>query len=180
MPRKQKEDKNPLEAIADTVGEAVGTVAEAVTDTVGSVIGGEDEKPKRKAPARTRPSASRATKQAAEPATAKPARRARTAERVKAPDAAEGGKELPEHLHSRRTEIGRVVSDKMQKTVVVSVERSKPHPLYKKIMRRSAKFMAHDEMGSAMGDTVRIIESRPMSKRKRWQVIEIVQRAEKI
>ena len=87
---------------------------------------------------------------------------------------------MPQYLHSRRTEIGRVVSDKMQKTVVVSVERSKPHPLYKKIMRRSAKFMAHDEMGSAMGDTVRIIESRPMSKRKRWQVIEILQRAEKV
>ena len=87
---------------------------------------------------------------------------------------------MPQYLHSRRTEIGRVVSDKMQKTVVVSVERSKSHPLYKKIMRHSAKFMAHDEMGSAMGDTVRIIESRPMSKRKRWQVIEILQRAEKV
>jgi small subunit ribosomal protein S17 len=90
------------------------------------------------------------------------------------------GKELPEYLKRRRTEIGRVVSNKMQKTVVVSVDRSKPHPLYKKIMRETVKFMAHDEMNSNMGDTVRIIESRPLSRRKRWQVIEIVQKAEQI
>jgi small subunit ribosomal protein S17 len=90
------------------------------------------------------------------------------------------GKELPEYLQRRRTEIGRVVSNKMQKTVVVSVERSKPHPLYKKVVRQTVKFMAHDEMDSGMGDTVRIIESRPMSRRKRWRVIEIVQKAEQI
>jgi small subunit ribosomal protein S17 len=88
--------------------------------------------------------------------------------------------QLPEYLKGRRIELGRVVSNKMQKTVVVVVERSKPHPLYKKIMRRSARFMAHDEMGAGMGDTVRIIESRPMSKHKRWQVVEIVQKAEQI
>jgi len=87
---------------------------------------------------------------------------------------------LPEYLEKRRTEVGRVVSDKMEKTVVVLVERKKPHPLYKKVMRRSVRFMAHDEMGSAEGDTVRIIESRPMSARKRWQVIEIVAKAVKL
>ena len=92
---------------------------------------------------------------------------------------AQGG-ELPEHLRKRRTELGRVVSDKMDKTVVVSVERSKLHPLYKKVVRQSVKFMAHDELGSATGDLVRIIESRPMSARKRWQVVEIVERAVRI
>lgn len=91
-----------------------------------------------------------------------------------------GPKELPEYLKRRRTEVGRVVSDKMTNTVVVLVDRAKPHPLYRKIMRQSVKFMAHDEMGAAMGDRVRIIESRPMSKHKRWRVIEIIQRAEKI
>jgi len=91
-----------------------------------------------------------------------------------------GPKELPEYLRSRRTEVGRVVSDKMTNTVVVLVDRAKPHPLYRKIMRQSVKFMAHDEMGAATGDRVRIIESRPMSKHKRWRVIEILQRAEKI
>ncbi len=64
--------------------------------------------------------------------------------------------------------------------MVVSVERSKPHPLYKKVVRQTVKFMAHDEMGSKTGDTVRIIESRPMSRRKRWQVVEIIQKAEQI
>lgn len=87
---------------------------------------------------------------------------------------------LPEYLQTRRIERGRVVSDKMQKTVVVSVERRIQHPIYKKVMRRSVKFMAHDEMGAATGDSVRIMEMRPMSRHKRWQVIEIVQRAEVI
>jgi small subunit ribosomal protein S17 len=92
----------------------------------------------------------------------------------------ESGKQLPQYLHSRRTEIGRVVSDKMEKTVVVLVERKKAHPIYKKVVSRSVRFMAHDEMGSGEGDTVRIIESRPMSRNKRWQVIEIIAKAEKL
>lgn len=87
---------------------------------------------------------------------------------------------LPEHLQRRQIETGRVVSDKMTKTVVVSVERRIQHPIYKKVMRRSVRFMAHDEMGARSGDTVRIMEARPMSRHKRWQVVEIVQRAEQI
>jgi small subunit ribosomal protein S17 len=88
--------------------------------------------------------------------------------------------QLPEYLQSRQTEVGRVVSDKMEKTVVVSVERRVQHPIYKKVMRRSVKFMAHDEMGAHSGDTVRIMEARPMSRHKHWQVIEILHRAEQI
>lgn len=87
---------------------------------------------------------------------------------------------LPDYLKGRPTEIGRVVSNKMQKTVVVVVERRKQHPIYKKIMKRSVRFMAHDEMGAQEGDTVRIIESRPISANKRWRVIEIITKAEKI
>jgi small subunit ribosomal protein S17 len=98
---------------------------------------------------------------------------------VKGPAAAPQ-KELPEYLRRRRSEVGRVVSDKMMKTVVVAVERSRPHPLYKKIVRKTAKFMAHDELGARTGDTVRIIESRPMSRHKRWQVVEIVQKAQQL
>jgi small subunit ribosomal protein S17 len=86
--------------------------------------------------------------------------------------------QLPEYLRTKRTEVGRVVSDKMENTVVVLVERRKQHPLYKKVMRRSVKFMAHDEMGAKSGDTVRIIESRPISARKRWRVIEIISSAD--
>ena len=77
----------------------------------------------------------------------------------------------------RRSKVGRVVSDKMDKTVVVSVERLRRHPIYKRVVRLSSKFKAHDEEnGAHVGDTVRIEESRPMSRDKRWQVVEIVAR----
>jgi small subunit ribosomal protein S17 len=77
----------------------------------------------------------------------------------------------------RRTKVGRVVSDKMDKTVVVSVERLRRHPIYKRVVRLSSKFKAHDEENSAkVGDTVRIEESRPLSREKRWKVVEVVAR----
>jgi small subunit ribosomal protein S17 len=77
----------------------------------------------------------------------------------------------------RRTKVGRVVSDKMDKTVVVSVERLRRHPIYKRVVRLSSKFKAHDAENSAhVGDTVRIEESRPLSRDKRWTVVEIVAR----
>ncbi|HHT42971.1 MAG TPA: 30S ribosomal protein S17 [Firmicutes bacterium] len=78
----------------------------------------------------------------------------------------------------RRTRVGVVVSDKMDKTVVVSVERIIRHPLYGKILRRTATFKAHDEANEcAVGDRVRIMETRPLSKQKRWRVVEIVEKA---
>ncbi|GAB6071836.1 30S ribosomal protein S17 [Venenivibrio stagnispumantis] len=71
--------------------------------------------------------------------------------------------------------IGKVVSDKMDKTVVVVVERKFPHPLYKKMVKKTKKFYAHDENNQAkVGDIVRIRESRPLSKLKRWVVVEII------
>ena len=77
----------------------------------------------------------------------------------------------------RRTKVGRVVSDKMDKTVVVSVERLRRHPIYKRVVRLSSQFKAHDEQNSAhLGDTVRIEESRPISRDKRWRVIEVITR----
>ncbi|HEX8184057.1 MAG TPA: 30S ribosomal protein S17 [Blastocatellia bacterium] len=77
----------------------------------------------------------------------------------------------------RQEKVGLVTSDKMMKTVVVRVERQVKHPKYKRYIRKRSKFMAHDEIGAHIGDTVRIIETRPMSARKRWRVIEIVQKA---
>lgn len=78
----------------------------------------------------------------------------------------------------RRRLVGTVTSDKMDKTVVVTVERRYRHPLYKKVIRAAKKYMAHDEENDChMGDTVRIVESRPVSRRKRWAVEEIVERA---
>jgi small subunit ribosomal protein S17 len=77
----------------------------------------------------------------------------------------------------RRTKVGRVVSDGMDKTVVVSVERLRRHPIYKRVVRLSTKFKAHDEANSAhVGDTVRIEESRPLSREKRWRVVEVIAR----
>jgi len=77
----------------------------------------------------------------------------------------------------RRNKTGRVVSDKMDKTVVVSVERLRMHPIYKRVVRLSSKFKAHDEENTArVGDTVRIEESRPLSAEKRWTVVEVVAR----
>jgi small subunit ribosomal protein S17 len=79
---------------------------------------------------------------------------------------------------SRKTRVGLVVSDKMEKTVVVSIERRVQHPVYGKMVRRTKRLKAHDEANDAKtGDTVRIMETRPMSKDKRWRVVEIVERA---
>src|SRR4249920_722886 len=78
----------------------------------------------------------------------------------------------------RKTKVGRVVSDKMDKTIVVSIERLARHPLYKRVVRLTSKFKAHDEFNEAhVGDTVLIEESRPLSATKRWRLIEIVARA---
>ena len=78
----------------------------------------------------------------------------------------------------RKTKVGRVVSDKMDKTIVVSVERLARHPLYKRVIRLTTKFKAHDELNDAhTGDTVMIEESRPLSATKRWRLIKVVQRA---
>jgi small subunit ribosomal protein S17 len=79
----------------------------------------------------------------------------------------------------KQEKVGRVVSDKMDKTVVIAVDYLKPHPLYRKIIRKTNKFHAHDENNECrIGDVVRIVESRPLSKLKRWRVVEIVQRGE--
>lgn len=81
-------------------------------------------------------------------------------------------------LRRRKTKIGRVVSDKMDKTIVVSVERLTRHPLYKRVIRVTKKFAAHDEANEArVGDTVLIEESRPLSRTKRWRLVSILARA---
>lgn len=78
----------------------------------------------------------------------------------------------------RKYRIGKVISDKMDKTVVVAIEELKQHKLYKKPVKRTVKFHAHDEKNDAhVGDKVAIMETRPLSKTKRWRVIEVVERA---
>ena len=78
----------------------------------------------------------------------------------------------------RKTQIGKVVSDKMDKTIVVAIEDSVKHPLYNKIVKRTVKFKAHDENNEAgIGDRVKIMETRPLSKDKRWRLVEIIEKA---
>ena len=78
----------------------------------------------------------------------------------------------------RKTRVGKVVSDKMDKTVVVAIEDNVKHPLYKKIVKNTVKFKAHDENNECnIGDTVKVMETRPLSKDKRWRLVEIVEKA---
>ena len=83
-----------------------------------------------------------------------------------------------EERNLRKTRTGRVVSDKMDKTIVVAVEDHVRHPLYKKIVKRTYKLKAHDENNECkVGDTVKVMETRPLSKDKRWRLVEIMERA---
>ena len=90
---------------------------------------------------------------------------------VEAPQSARRGR--------RVQKVGIVSSDKMQKTVLVRVDRLVLHRKYRRYVRRTSQFMAHDEMGSTIGDKVRIVETRPLSARKRWRVVEVLQKAAK-
>ena len=77
----------------------------------------------------------------------------------------------------RKTRVGKVVSDKMDKTIVVAIADNVKHPLYKKIIKRTVKLKAHDENNEcSVGDTVRLMETRPLSKTKRWRLVEIIEK----
>ena len=80
--------------------------------------------------------------------------------------------------NSRKTRVGKVVSDKMDKTIVVAIEDNVKHPLYKKIVKRTYKLKAHDENNECnIGDRVKVMETRPLSKDKRWRLVEIIEKA---
>lgn len=86
--------------------------------------------------------------------------------------------ETTEMRNLRKVRIGKVVSDKMDKSIVVSVERKVKHPMYGKFVKKTSRFMAHDENNECgIGDTVRIMETRPLSKSKRWRLVEIIEKA---
>lgn len=85
---------------------------------------------------------------------------------------------MAERTTLRKTRVGKVISNKMQKSIVVAIDRRVPHPIYKKYFTRTSTFMAHDEQEQAkIGDLVKIMETRPLSKRKRWRLVEIVEKA---
>jgi len=83
-----------------------------------------------------------------------------------------------EERNSRKERVGKVVSNKMQKSITVAMDRKVKHPIYGKFMNKTTKFMAHDEKNEAgIGDTVKIMETRPLSKSKRWRLVEIIEKA---
>ncbi len=85
---------------------------------------------------------------------------------------------MEQERNLRKDRIGKVTSNKMQKSITVSIDRKVKHPIYGKFMTKTSKFMAHDEKNEAgIGDTVRIMETRPLSKAKRWRLVEIVEKA---
>jgi len=107
----------------------------------------------------------------------------RTAESVSSSAEAEATSDASSPITKGRghrvQKVGTVSSDKMQKTVVVRVDRLVLHPKYRRYVRRTSRFMAHDDLGATTGDRVRIVETRPLSAKKRWRVVEIVQKAAK-
>ena len=87
-------------------------------------------------------------------------------------------KEIQEKRAGRKVRIGKVISAKMKKSIVVAIERRVAHPIYKKYYRRTSTLMAHDEKQEAgVGDTVKVMETRPLSKMKRWRLVEVIQKA---
>lgn len=86
--------------------------------------------------------------------------------------------EMTETRNLRKVRVGKVVSDKMDKSIVVSVERRVKHAMYGKFVKKTSRFMAHDESNECgIGDTVRIMETRPMSKSKRWRLVDVIEKA---
>ncbi len=86
---------------------------------------------------------------------------------------------MSEERNYRKTRIGKVVSNKMDKTIVIAIEDSVKHPLYKKVIKRTSKLKAHDEKNECgIGDKVKVMETRPLSKDKRWRLVEILEKAQ--
>jgi small subunit ribosomal protein S17 len=149
MPRKKKEET----VVEETAVEATETAEPTETPVEAKAEAPAEEKPKK---------AKAAPKKEA---------KAEKADGEAKGDAASRG--------NRAQRIGVVTSDKMTKTVVVRVDRLIKHPKYRRYVRRKKQFMAHDETGAGIGDKVRIVETRPLSARKRWRVVEIIQKAAK-
>src|SRR5437660_4410865 len=135
------------------------------------------------APERTEAASAEATKAEAsnaEAVTESPATSEPTAAAESTETAADKAAVKPKSGRGNRVQkVGTVSSDKMQKTVIVRVDRQVLHTKYRRYVRRTSRFMAHDDLGATVGDRVRIIETRPLSAKKRWRVVEIVQKAAK-
>lgn len=179
MPKKKKDEEVDGTVAEETIETAVEetVVAAAPTDEVATAPAEENstvqpstEESVEAAPAaETAPVVEEKPKKAAKAAP-------KGAKAEKKADAPEGT--VVQKVSKRAEKIGIVSSDKMTKTVTVRVDRLVKHPVYRKYVKKRKKFMAHDEIGAKIGDKVKIIETRPLSARKRWRVVEILHRAE--
>ncbi len=182
MPKKKNEEIEGAVA-----GETVETpVEEAAIEAAADETAAVEEAPVEAAPEAEAATAEEApTELEAAPAEEAPVAEAKpkkAAPKEKAPKAAakveQNESAEVKKVHKRAERIGIVASDKMTKTVTVRVDRLVKHPVYRKYVKKRKKFMAHDELGAKTGDKVRIQETRPLSARKRWRVVEILHRAE--
>ncbi len=166
MPKKKTEElEEKVDAAVEEAAPAEDAAVEAADDQKAAKSETEAE-PKKAAPKKEKAAKTETEKKpvktkAAKPKKDKPA-----------------GDEAAVHKGKRAEKIGVVASDAMTKTVTVRVDRLVKHPIYRKYVRKRKKFMAHDELGAKVGDKVRIVETRPLSARKRWRVVEIIQKAE--
>jgi small subunit ribosomal protein S17 len=169
------EETTAVEAAADEAGapteEAAPEAEAAPAEEAASVV---DAAPAEETVAADGSSAGDAT--ADTPAAKERKAPVRAAKKVK--PAVEPVTETKKASGKRAEKVGIIASDKMMKTVTVRVDRLVKHPIYRKYVKRRKKFMAHDDLGARIGDKVRIVETRPMSARKRWRVVEILHRAE--
>jgi len=155
MPRKKKDEEVEgaiAEETVETAVEETAVEAAPVEEVAAVAAPAAEDKPKKAAKA---PKAAKAEKKTAET----------------------GSTEV-KRVHKRAEKVGIVSSDKMMKTVTVRVDRLVKHPIYRKYVKKRKKFMAHDDLGAKIGDKVKIVETRPLSARKRWRVVEIIHRAE--
>ncbi|SRR5258706_4505661 len=159
MVRKKKDEE-----VEETVGETAEATADETAVEAAAEEGARVEEPVVEAVADEKPK------------TAKKA--APKKEKAAKQEAASDSTEEKKIVHKRAEKIGIVSSDKMMKTVTVRVDRLVKHPIYRKYVRKRKKFMAHDDLGAKIGDKVKIVETRPLSARKRWRVVEIIHRAE--
>ncbi|MBK8303191.1 MAG: 30S ribosomal protein S17 [Chloracidobacterium sp.] len=155
MPRKKKDEEIAAEgvetAVEETVVEEIAVEAQAEEAAPVVEATAAEEKPKKKAA---------------------------KAPKAKAEKKADAGTDSTVKVHKRAEKVGIVASDKMDKTVTVRVDRLVKHPIYRKYVKKRKKFMAHDDLGAKIGDKVKIVETRPLSARKRWRVVEILHKAE--
>jgi small subunit ribosomal protein S17 len=172
MPKKKNEEveETPVETVETAAAEEVAVEAQA--EEAAPVV-------EEAAPAEEAAVEAAAAEEAAPTVEEKPKKSTRKAAAPKSDKTAETvAPEEKKPSNKRAEKVGIVSSDKMMKTVVVRVDRLVKHPIYRKYVKKRKKFMAHDDLGAKIGDKVKIVETRPLSARKRWRVVEIIQKAQ--